>query len=67
MRQTRGAVNRMRCYGSSKGRAVTANVVHSAATPRLPDNLSNFSQKLQRSKKLTFGLILVACDLLYSF
>ena len=51
MRRTRGAVICMRCYGSSKGRAEIANVALSVVTPRLSDNLSNFTQKLQHSKK----------------
>jgi hypothetical protein len=37
-------------YGSSKGRAVTANFALSAPTRRLPDNLSDSGQKSQREK-----------------
>jgi hypothetical protein len=57
MRRTRGAVICMRCYGSSKGRVVTANVALSAATPRLPDNLSNFIQiaTLKKTDVLTYS------------
>jgi hypothetical protein len=48
MRRTRGDVICRQCYGSSKDRAVTANFALYAPTCRLPDNLSDSSQKSQQ-------------------
>jgi hypothetical protein len=47
---SRGGVICKQCFGSSKGRAVTANFALSALKCRLPDNVSDSGQKLQHSQ-----------------
>jgi hypothetical protein len=67
LRTRGGAIRRLYC-GSSKGRAGTAKFSISAPTRRLPDNLSDSSQKSQHIQKLpTFWLVHVAQDLLHRF
>ena len=51
--QTQGAVIRMRYYGSSTGRALTANAVRFAPPRRLPDKFQRFQFKIVRYVKMT--------------